>query len=153
MNDVHKAFNRVDEYVRIVDRIHAHGIAVQAGIVFGFDHDTPETFRYTVDFLEHAAIENATFNILTPYPSTPLFRRLEAEGRILTRDCRRYNGRTDVVFQPKHMSVAELLDGFRYANDRFYSLRSVAIRVCRSSTQLWWTLPLNLAYVMSWKTR
>lgn len=153
MDGVHKAFNRVDDYSRIVDRIHAHGIAVQAGIVFGFDHDTRETFPRTLEFLERAGIENATFNILTPYPGTPLYRRLEAEGRILTRDWCRYNGRTDVVFQPKQMSVAQLLEGFRYANDRFYSLKSVAVRLSRSPAQLWWTLPLNLAYVMSWAMR
>ena len=153
MDGVHKGFNRVADYLRIVDRIHGHGIAVQAGIVFGFDHDTPQTFPHTLQFLEDAGIDNATFNILTPYPSTPLFRSLEAQGRILTRDWRRYNGRTDVVFQPKQMSTGELLEGFRYANERFYSLQSVAKRLWRSPGQLWWTLPLNLAYVMSWAWR
>ena len=148
MDGARKAFNRVEEYARIVDRIHAHGIAVQAGIVFGFDHDTPEIFPDTLEFMERAGIENATFNMLTPYPGTPLFRRLEEEGRILTRDWRRYNGRTDVVFRPKRMSTGELLAGFRYANERFYSPRSVARRLRRSPAQLWWTLPLNLAYAM-----
>src|SRR5262249_42198935 len=62
MDGVHKGFNRVEDYLRIVDRIHGHGIAVQAGIVFGFDHDTPETFPHTLRFLEDAGIENATFN-------------------------------------------------------------------------------------------
>jgi radical SAM superfamily enzyme YgiQ (UPF0313 family) len=150
MEEVRKGFNRVEEYARIVDRIHAHGIAVQAGIVFGFDHDTPEIFNDTLTFLEDTGIQNATFNILTPYPGTPLFRRLEAQGRILTRDWRKYNGRTNVVFQPKQMSPAELLAGYRYANERFYSLPSVAKRLWRSPVQMWWTLPLNLAYAACW---
>jgi radical SAM superfamily enzyme YgiQ (UPF0313 family) len=149
--EVNKAFNRVDEYLRIIGRIHSHGIAVQTGIVFGFDHDTPEIFKDTVDFLEKAGVQNATFNVLTPFPGTPLFRRMEAEGRILTRDWRRYNSRDDVVYQPKRMSVAELLAGFRYANDRFYSLPSTVKRLSRSSVQLWWTLPLNLAYGYRWR--
>ena len=148
VDGVHKGFNRVEEYARVIGRVHAHGIAVQAGIVFGFDGDTPGVFEETLDFLESAGVQNATFNVLTPYPGTPLFRRLEAEGRILTRDWRKYNGRTDVVFQPKQMSPAELLAGFRYANNRFYSLRSIVRRARRSSVQLWWTLPLNLAYRM-----
>lgn len=148
MDSVRKGFNRVEDYSRIVDRIHAHGIAVQAGIVFGFDSDTPEIFKDTLQFLEETGIQNATFNILTPYPGTPLFRRLEVEGRILTRDWRKYNGRIDVVFQPKQMTVAELLAGFRYVNERFYSLRSVARRLWQSPIQLWWTLPLNLAYAV-----
>ena len=83
MLDVKKRFNRVEEYSRIIDRIHSYGIAVQAGIVFGFDHDTPEIFKDTADFLEKAGVQNATFNILTPFPGTPLFRKMEAEGRML----------------------------------------------------------------------
>jgi radical SAM superfamily enzyme YgiQ (UPF0313 family) len=151
MAEVNKRFNRAEEYLPIIERIHSHGIAVQAGIVFGFDHDTPEIFKDTVDFLEGAGVQNATFNILTPFPGTPLFRRMEAEGRILTRDWRKYNGRDDVVYQPRRMSVAELLAGFRYANERFYSLSSTARRLSRSPVQLWWTLPLNLAYGYRWR--
>jgi radical SAM superfamily enzyme YgiQ (UPF0313 family) len=140
----------VDDYAHIVKRVHAHGIAVQAGIVFGFDNDTPAIFKDTLDFLEDTGVQNATFNVLTPYPGTPLFERLDAQGRILTRDWRKYNGRTDVVFQPNQLSVQELLAGFRYANRRFYSLPSVVKRLSRSPVQIWWTLPLNLAYVVSW---
>ncbi len=150
MSGVNKGFNRVEEYSSIIARIHSHGIAVQAGIVFGFDHDGPEIFSDTVDFLEATGIQNATFNILTPFPGTPLFRKLETEGRILTRDWRMYNGRDEVVYQPKRMTVPELLDGFRYANERFYSLSSIAKRLSRAPVQILWTLPLNLAYCYQW---
>lgn len=151
MTEVKKGFNRVEEYYQIIERIHSHGIAVQAGIVFGFDHDTLEIFKDTVDFLEQVGVQNATFNILTPFPGTPLFQKMEAEGRILTRDWRKYNSRDDVVYQPKQMSMAELLAGFQYANERFYSLQSIAKRLSRSPVQLWWTLPLNLAYSYRWQ--
>ena len=153
MDEVHKGFNRVEDYARRIARIHAYGIAVQAGIVFGFDHDGPAVFAETVDFLEETGVENATFNILTPWPGTALFERLEAEGRILTRDWSRYNGRTDVVFQPRQMSPEELLAGFRAANRRFYSLKSIARRMRVSPTQLGWALPLNLAYHFRLRTR
>jgi radical SAM superfamily enzyme YgiQ (UPF0313 family) len=150
MTEVNKRCNQVEEYSRIVARIHSHGIAVQAGLVFGFDHDGPEIFGDTLDFLEGNGIQNATFNILTPFPGTPLFRKLESEGRILTRDWRQYNGRDHVVFQPKLMSISELLAGFRYANERFYSLPSIFKRLSMSSVQILWTLPLNLAYSYGW---
>lgn len=153
MAEVHKGFNRVEHYSAAIARIHAHGIAVQAGIVFGFDHDTPEIFSATLDFLEDAGVQNATFNILTPWPGTPLFERLEREGRILSRDWKRYNGRMDVVYEPKRMSAAELLAGFRYANRRFYSLGSIVRRLSRSPVQIAWTLPLNLAYAATYATR
>ena len=149
MNEVHKGFNRVEEYARVIERIHAYGIAVQAGIVFGFDNDTETIFCETLDFLEAAGVQNATFNILTPYPGTRLYQRLEAEGRILTRDWSKYNGREDVVFQPRCMSPETLLEGYRYANRRFYSCKSIYRRLSRSPVGLWWTLPLNLAYLLA----
>jgi radical SAM superfamily enzyme YgiQ (UPF0313 family) len=151
MAEVKKGFNRVEDYYRIIQRIHAHGISVQAGIVFGFDHDTPAIFKESLDFLEAAGVQNATFNILTPFPGTPLFQKLESEGRILTRDWCKYNSREDVVYQPAQMSPSELLAGYRYANTRFYSLESIARRLSRSPVQFWWTLPLNLAYGFQWR--
>jgi radical SAM superfamily enzyme YgiQ (UPF0313 family) len=150
MSEVNKGFNRVDEYYRLIERIHSHGIAVQAGIVFGFDHDAPRIFEDTIDFLENAGVQNATFNILTPFPGTRLFQKMEADGRILTRDWSKYNSRDDVVYQPKQMSADDLLRGFRYANERFYSFPSIFKRLSRSSVQLWWALPLNLAYTYRW---
>ena len=149
MNEVHKGFNRVEEYARVIERIHAHGIAVQAGIVFGFDNDTDSIFGETLDFLEDVGAQNATFNILTPFPGTRLYQRLEAEGRILTRDWSKYNSREDVVLQPRHMSPETLLEGYRYANRRFYSGRSIQRRLARSPVGLWWTMPLNLAYMFA----
>ncbi len=153
MTEVNKGFNRVEEYYRLIERIHSHDIAVQAGIVFGFDHDSPAIFEDTIDFLENAGVQNATFNILTPFPGTRMFQKMESQGRILTRDWSKYNSRSDVVYQPKQMNVKELLAGFQYANERFYSLQSISKRLSRSSVQLWWTLPLNIAYSFQWKSQ
>jgi len=149
VNEVSKGFNHVDQYASAIKRIHSHGIAVQAGIVFGFDHDTAAVFEETLHFLEATGVQNATFNILTPFPGTRLHQRLEAEGRILTRDWSKYNGRADVVFRPRHMSPATLLAGYQYANRRFYSCRNIYKRLSRSPVGLSWTLPLNLAYAFA----
>ena len=153
LNEVQKRFNRVSEYASAIARIHSHGIAVQAGIVFGFDHDQPSIFSETLDFLEMTGVQNATFNILTPFPGTKLFERMEAEGRILTRDWSKYNGRADVIFQPQQMSPAELLAGYQYANRRFYSCRSIYRRLSHSPVGVTWALPVNFAYALaSWRT-
>jgi radical SAM superfamily enzyme YgiQ (UPF0313 family) len=101
--------------------------------------------------MEESGVQNATFNILTPFPGTPLFRKLDEEGRILTRDWSKYNSRSDIVYQPKQMSAEELMDGFRYANKRFYSLASITKRLARSAVQGWWSFPLNLAYAYRWR--
>jgi radical SAM superfamily enzyme YgiQ (UPF0313 family) len=153
VNEVSKAFNRVDDYAQSIERIHSHGIAVQAGVIFGFDNDTESVFKETVDFLEAAGVQNVTFNILTPFPGTPLYERLNAEGRILTRDWSKYNGRADVVFKPRQMSPEALLTGYQYANRRFYSWRSMYKRLSRSTVELSWNLPLNLAYAFALRFR
>ena len=150
LENAQKGFNRTDEFAEIVNRINAHGIAVQAGFVFGFDGDTPDVFDKTIDFLERTGIQNATFHILTPYPGTPLYERLRAEGRILNHDWAKYNARTDVVFEPKHMSGVDLLRGFNEVNRRFYSLGSIYRRLKKSPAGLCWTLPLNLIYHHLW---
>jgi hypothetical protein len=85
-------------------------------------------------------------SVLIPFPNTPLFRRLDAEGRILTRDWSKYNGKKDVVFQPALMSPSELLMGMEWAARQFYSLPSIVERMARSRTGLWWNVVRNLGY-------
>ena len=84
--------------------------------------------------------------MLIPFPNTPVFQRLEAEGRILTRDWSKYNGKKDVVFQPALMSPHELLMGMEWAARQFYSLPSIVERMARSRTGLWWNIVRNLGY-------
>ena len=143
----------MEDYLKIIQKIHSYGIAVQVGVVFGFDEDGKDIFKKTLDFLEVAGVQNATFNILTPYPGTALFKRLETEDRIITHDWDKYNARTDVVFIPKNMSPEELIEGFNYANQHFYSLKSIALRLSQSPVGLYWTLPLNLMYYHALKYR
>ena len=80
---------------------------MNGSFVLGFDHDRPEVFERTVAWIEANRLECATFHILTPYPGTPLFRQLEAEGRLLHRNWDEYDT-GHVVFRPKHMSCEEL---------------------------------------------
>jgi len=146
LDGANKSFNQVERYQEIIRRIHSHGISIQAGIVFGFDNDTPDVFDKTIAFLRDNGISQATFNVLTPYPGTPLFERLKAQGRILTEDWSKYNSRTDAVFQPINMTQEELLAGYTRVNREFYRLGNIFSRLFRSRTNLYWTLPLNLVY-------
>ncbi|MDR0530566.1 MAG: B12-binding domain-containing radical SAM protein [Oscillospiraceae bacterium] len=146
LDGANKSFNQAERYRDIIRRVHSHGISVQAGVVFGFDSDGPDVFDRTLDFLRENGVDQATFNMLTPYPGTPLFARLKAEGRILTEDWAKYNSREDVVFQPKRMTPEQLLAGFRHVNREFYTLGHIAARMRRSRTNTYWVLPLNLLY-------
>jgi radical SAM superfamily enzyme YgiQ (UPF0313 family) len=146
LNGTNKAHNRVAEYRDLFRRFHAHGMAVQAGIMFGFDGDDRDIFARTVDVMADLGLDNATISLVVPYPGTPLFARLEREGRLLSRDWSRYNGKTDVVFQPARMTPDELWSGYAWAKSQFYSLRCIFERLWKSRTGLWWNLPRNLGY-------
>jgi radical SAM superfamily enzyme YgiQ (UPF0313 family) len=112
------------DYARRVALLHDFGIQVNGSFVLGFDHDRPEVFEQTVAWIEDNRLECATFHILTPYPGTPLFRQLEAEGRILHRDWDRYDT-SHVVFQPKHLTAEELDHGYAWCYDTLFSHRSI----------------------------
>lgn len=113
-----------EDYARRVGLLHDHGIAVNGSFVFGFDEDDPGIFDRTLDWVEGQRLECATFHILTPYPGTPLFRRLEAEGRLLHRDWNLYDT-AHVVFRPKRMTVEQLAEGYAGAYRRLRSLGSI----------------------------
>lgn len=116
------------EYERAVSLLHDHGIEVNGSFVFGFDHDGPDVFDRTLEFIVRQRLECATFHILTPYPGTPMFEQLEREGRILTHDWDRYDT-AHVVFQPARMSPSQLEAGYRRAYRDLYSWQTVAARM------------------------
>src|SRR5262249_25320916 len=122
LRDSSKPFNRPTHFMEVVNRLHAHGIAVYGCFVFGMDHDTPEVFLETARFAVDAKIDLPRFAIVTPFPGTPLHERLARDGRILSRDWELYDGQ-HVVFQPAGMSVAELQDGTERAWKYTYSTR------------------------------
>jgi len=113
-----------EDYARRVAIFHRYGIQVNGSFVLGFDHDTPDVFERTVEWIETNRLECATFHILTPYPGTPLFRQLEAEGRILHRDWDKFDT-AHVVFQPKHMSAEDLDRGYAWCYSKLFSHRSI----------------------------
>jgi radical SAM superfamily enzyme YgiQ (UPF0313 family) len=108
------------DFAAAVRRFYEHGIMVCGSFVFGYDHDTPEIFDRTLDFAMRSRLALAQFNPLIPTPGTPLYQRLQAEGRLLypswwIDDNYRYG---QAIFTPKSMSAAELTEGcFRLRRD------------------------------------
>jgi radical SAM superfamily enzyme YgiQ (UPF0313 family) len=112
------------DYARRVGVLHDYGIQVNGSFVLGFDHDRPDVFARTVEWIEQNRLECATFHILSPYPGTPLFRQLEREGRLLHRNWDLYDT-AHVVFQPKHMSPEQLSEGYAWCYQTLFSHRSI----------------------------
>ncbi len=141
----HKGFNSPEKFVRVVERLHEHGIALQGCFMFGLDHDGPDAFLQTAEFAVQAHIDLPRFAIVTPFPNTGLYKRLEAEGRILTKNWELYDGQ-HVVFQPAMLSVEDLQEGTEAAWKHAYSFRSIARRIAHSPAPWPVRLGTNLGY-------
>ncbi|PKN90857.1 MAG: B12-binding domain-containing radical SAM protein [Chloroflexi bacterium HGW-Chloroflexi-6] len=140
-----KGFNSPSEYKQLTQKLHAHGITLMACFTFGLDHDTPEVFMQTAKFAIDAGIDLPRFAIVTPFPNTGLYKRLDEEGRILTKNWELYDAQ-HVVFQPKLMTPAELYAGHEKAWKYTYTASAMATRYLKSriQTPVWWVA--NMGY-------
>jgi radical SAM superfamily enzyme YgiQ (UPF0313 family) len=112
------------DYAEAIRRLHDLGVMVNASFVFGMDEDDESVFDRTVEWAVRQGIETATFHILTPYPDTPLFRRMEKSGRITTNNWDLYDTR-HAVFIPRRMSARTLEAGYWRAYENFYSWTNI----------------------------
>jgi radical SAM superfamily enzyme YgiQ (UPF0313 family) len=145
LTDCKKGWNRPERFKELVETLHRHRIALQGCFVFGLDHDTPDVFLKTARLAVEARIDLPRFAVVTPFPGTALYKRLEGERRILTRNWELYDGQ-HVVFQPARMSVDELQRGIEEAWRYAYSLPSLARRVVASPSPWPVRLGANLGY-------
>jgi radical SAM superfamily enzyme YgiQ (UPF0313 family) len=127
--------NRLDDYKAAIDRIQSHGIAVNGCFVLGLDGDTPRVFDAIWNFVEESGLYEVQITVLTAFPGTPLYRRLQQEGRLI--DHRAWEKCTlfDVNFRPKQMSVNELERGLIELGRRLYSEDARRERTKRFSRQ------------------
>jgi len=145
LDDARKKSPRPADYARRVALFHDNGIQVNGSFVLGFDHDRPEVFERTAAWVEDNRLECATFHILTPYPGTPLFRKMEAEGRLLHRRWDEYDT-AHVVFRPKHMSPEQLAEGYAWLYRRLFSHASIWRRRPREASEVMAYLGMSYLY-------
>src|SRR5215217_7107477 len=113
------------DYGAVTNRLHDLGIMINGSFVFGMDDDDQDVFRRTVDWAIEQGITTATFHIQTPYPGTKLFARMDAEGRIVTRDWDLYDTR-NVVYRPTRLTPEALTRGYDWAYREFYRWSAIA---------------------------
>lgn len=123
-----RTYRSVDSMRRAVARIHEYGIGIQGSFIFGFDTDTVNVFQETVSFIQETGIELPHISILTPFPGTPLFDKMEKENRIIHRNWSTYD-MSHVVFQPKNMTGEELQQGYAWALKYLASPTSIFSRL------------------------
>jgi radical SAM superfamily enzyme YgiQ (UPF0313 family) len=104
---------RVGDYAGAVRRIQERGISVNGCFVLGADNHTPADFTRVARFADDVGLAEVQVTVLTPFPGTPLYDRLLAEGRILEPGDWGAHTLFDVTFQPARMSVRELEEGLQ----------------------------------------
>ena len=139
LKKMRKSIKDIEKMGEAVKKIKGLGIHFHASFVFGFDDDTPAIFPDTLEFLRKNKINTATFNILTPYPGTAVYKRFKAEGRLLTDNWKYYDHST-VVFKPKNMTPYELQAGEIWTKKEFSKLSSIILN-------LPWSMSHPLLYV------
>lgn len=147
LRDHGKVQNLGRDYGAAVRRVHEQGVMVNGSFVFGMDEDGPDVFDRTADWAVSHGIETATFHVMTPYPGTALFHRMEAEGRLLHRDWDLYDTR-HTVFKPARLTPDQLENGYWHAYERFYQWGNI-LRGARGKD-----LPgalRHIAYAGGWK--
>ncbi len=143
-----KMHNIGQDYEYAIRRLHDLGVMINASFVFGMDADDASVFDRTVDWAVRAGIETATFHILTPYPGTSLYRRMESEGRLLHHNWNLFDTR-HAVYQPARMSPEQLEKGYRHAYHEFYRWSAI-LRAATTKPRLSGMLR-HLAYTGGWK--
>src|SRR3990172_5421095 len=128
LDGVSKNFVHASELSQSIKRIQDHHIGIHGSFIFGFDGDDPTIFKHTVEFVQKNNIELPTFSILTPFPGTPLRKRLEEEGRIIDHNWSHYD-MSHVVFKPQKMSIQELQEGYLWAQKYTCAPRSILKRL------------------------
>ena len=146
LKDMNKAFNTMrGGFEKALANLRRHRIRVYGTFIFGYDRDTPESFRETVEFAREHALYIAAFNHLTPFPGTPLYERLRSEGRLLYEhwwlDSRYSYNR--IPFQPPGMTPELLQHHCLEARRKFYSWRSIFQRSLDAVNRSDWFMWLN----------
>ena len=144
LRNMNKSFNTMrGGFEQALANLRRFHIRVYGTFIFGYDGDTPESFGETVRFAREHALYIAAFNHLTPFPGTPLYRRLEQEGRLLydawwLDDRYSYNR---IPFRPLGMEPETLRENCIAARREFYSWPSILQRgfdaVNRSDWFMW----------------
>jgi radical SAM superfamily enzyme YgiQ (UPF0313 family) len=125
LKTMNKGFNKVEQCEELIQRMQKNGINPCLTFIFGFDEDTPDQFRHTIEFCRKNNVGYPILWILTPLPGTDLFAEMQDAGRIEYDNWSMFD-LTNVVFQPRNFSKQELYETYWKSYQELYSLKSIA---------------------------
>jgi radical SAM superfamily enzyme YgiQ (UPF0313 family) len=107
-------------YLKAIHRIQRRGIRVNGCFVLGLDGHGPDIFDRVFEFAVASELFDVQITIQTPFPGTPLYRRLKHEGRLPYDGAWERCTLFDVNYAPRLMSAEELRQRFRELAVRLY---------------------------------
>jgi radical SAM superfamily enzyme YgiQ (UPF0313 family) len=129
LKETGKTQNMREDMLVSVRRIYSRGIDILAGFIIGFDADTPQTFETQHDFITAAGIQSAMIGLLAAMPRTPLYERLQKEGRLREVEDEYDNTRIRTNVIPKTMSDEQISTLYRDLYRRLLTDRGIAQRI------------------------
>lgn len=110
-----------DKYKQAVNNIQNHGIRVNGCFIVGLDGQDKGIFKRILDYSKELELYDVQITLLTPFPKTPLYNRLEKENRLLDKKAWQKCTLFDLNFKPDKMTFEELNEGFRNLGTELYS--------------------------------
>jgi radical SAM superfamily enzyme YgiQ (UPF0313 family) len=118
---VKKSFNKPADYAGVLEALARRHVYAITSFIFGLDHDTPGVAERTLAQMREWPPVLPVFGQITPYPATPLYARLQKEGRLTRPRHWLEFAPFQMAHTPLNMSVEEVRDEARYAWTHSYS--------------------------------
>ncbi len=148
--NIGKKFVRANKNEDRIKRIQDHGIGILGSFIVGLDGDDESVFEQQYEFITRTRLEAFLISVLTPFPGTHLTRRMEAEGRVLSRDWSQYDMST-VVFQPKNFTPERLQERYNELNRSLYRISNIARRTLKPRKNMLLFVPQNFGFRNAWR--
>ncbi|MGB6121308.1 MAG: radical SAM protein [Bacteroidota bacterium] len=145
LKETRKLQNTRGDLLSSIRKIYSNGIQVLGGFIIGFDHDTVEIFEKQERFITESGIQTAMVGLLVAAPRTPLYQRLEKEGRLVAEADSSDNTKLGSNIIPAGMSYDEMISGYRALLSRLVQPRSIADRI-RKKTRFFIAPPAREGY-------
>ena len=115
-------------YLDAIEKIQERGVSVCGCFIVGLDADTSDIFDELRDFIDRSRLLEVQITILTPFPGTRLYQRLEEEGRLLYPGAWDRCTLFDLNFRPRSMTVEQLEEGVMQLWRDTWNAESFALR-------------------------
>ena len=148
--NIGKKFVKADKNEDRIKRIQDHGIGILGSFIVGLDGDDESVFEQQYEFITRTRLESFLISVLTPFPGTHMTKRMEAEGRVLSKDWSQYDMST-VVFQPKNFTPERLQERYDELNRSLYSIGSIARRTLKPRKNMLLFVPQNFGFRNAWR--